>query len=48
MLTLSSISNVLHLPKPNTEIFKSSLQKRGSQLWNNLPVLVKNSSSLNT
>ena len=46
--TRSSINNVLHLPKPNTEIFKSSLHYRGSQLWNNLPMLVKNSSSLST
>ena len=46
--TQSSINNVLHLPKPNTEIFKSSLRYRGSQLWNNLPMLVKNSSSLST
>ena len=41
--TRSSINNV-----PNTEIFKSSLHYRGSQLWNNLPMLVKNSSSLST
>ena len=40
MLT-SSINNVLHLPKPNTEIFKSSLHYRGSHLWNNLPILLK-------
>ena len=46
--TRSSINNVLHLTKPNTEIFKSSLHHRGSQLWNNLPMLVKNSFSLNT
>ena len=46
--TRSSINNVLHLPKPNTEIFKSSLHYRSSQLWNNLPMLVKNSSSLST
>ena len=46
--TRSSINNVLHLPKPNTEIFKSSLHSSSSQLWNNLPMLVKNSSSLST
>ena len=46
--TRSSINNVLHLPKPNTEIFKASLHYRGSQLWNNLPMLVKNSASLST
>ena len=46
--TRSSINNELHLPKPNTEIFKSSLHYRGSQFWNKLPMLVKTFSSLNS
>ena len=35
--TRSASNNVLVLPKPNIELFKTSLVYKGPQLWNNLP-----------
>ena len=34
--TRSASNNVLVLPKPNIELFKTSLVYKGPQLWNNL------------
>ena len=37
----------LVLPKPKTEFRKRSFQYSGAFLWNNLPAVVENTSSLN-
>ena len=46
--TRSALNNHLYPPKPNVEIFKSSLHYRGCMIWNSLPSSVKNASSLNS
>ena len=44
---LCSFDNMsLYKPKPNYEIFKHSLQFRGAEIWNTLPLHVKESTSL--
>ena len=44
--TRSSSNYSLHVPKPNLELFKTSLVYRGSKIWNDLPLNVKQSVSL--
>ena len=46
--TRSSINNNLYLPKPNLTIFKSSLSYSGANLWNSLPVYIRDSPTYNT
>ena len=42
----SNSSHTLHVPFPHTESFKKSLQYSGSQLWNKLPLNIKESQTL--
>lgn len=47
-VTRSHTRGDLCIPKPNLELFKSSLQYRGACLWNSLPSSVKSASSLSS
>ena len=39
-------SKQLNVPKPNLEFFRKSLSYSGSQLWNEIPIEIRSSSSL--
>jgi len=38
----------LHTPKPNLELFRKSLSYSGPQIWNKIPLHIRNSSSLHS
>ena len=40
--TRSSSNHSLYVPKPNLELFKTSLGYRGSKIWNHLPLNISN------
>ena len=44
--TLRNTENKLVLPQPRTDYFKRSFLYSGAQLWNNLPVDLRQASSL--
>ena len=44
--TRAASNNVLVLPKPNCELYKTSMQYYGLELWNSLPNSVKSSQSV--
>ena len=48
VLTKSSINNILYLLKPNLTTFKSLLSYSGANLWNSLPVYIRDSPTYNT
>ena len=48
VLTRGSTNNNLYLPKPNLAIFKSSLSYSGANLWNSLPMHIRDSPTYNT
>ena len=44
----SASDNLLYVPKPNCELYRSSLAYSGSKIWNSIPQDVKNSYSVAT
>ena len=48
VLTRGSTNNNLYLPKPNLTIFKSSLSYSGANLWNSLPMHIRDSPTCDT
>ena len=46
---LRSVSNKnFVIPKPNSNLFKSSLSYSGAVIWNSIPLEIKNATSLNS
>ena len=46
--TRSTNCNQLYTPKPKSELFSKSFMYSGAAIWNSLPLLVKNATSVNT
>ena len=42
----STTENLLYIPKPNLELFRSSLSYSGSRIWNAIPEHIKQSTSI--
>ena len=41
----STTKNLLHVPKPNIEIYRKSLAYSGSKIWNSIPEHIRNANS---
>ena len=46
--TRSTNCNQLYTPKPNCELFRKSFMNSGADIWNSLPLHVKNATSVHT
>ena len=42
----STTENLLHIPKPNTELYRNSLAYSGSKIWNAIPEHIKQCTSV--
>ena len=47
-VTRGNSQHNLYVPKPNLEVFRSSVQYRGACLWNSLPLQIKSATTLSS